>query len=98
MSQSFVIANWYPQREGNWFLPGGGGIATYWNSRPGADGSSGVGYSLGVGKDWPLTHDASLTVLAAYMWGTLGEVRSPARTSTNRRYQAPELKLAITFR
>ncbi len=97
ITQTFVVTQWYPRVRDNWFIRAGGGLVDFSDPQLAASSSAGIGYTAGIGWDAPAASTVRFSVLLAYNWGTLNEVRTATVTSTNRRYHAPELRVGITW-
>jgi hypothetical protein len=69
------LAQWYPMREGNFFVKGGAGISGYHASGFGqTDDHYGFGMLGGIGYDLPVSAKLSITPVLSYSAGWLGTV------------------------
>jgi hypothetical protein len=68
-----AVAYFYPSRTGNLFVKGGVGLASYRFSNGNSIDDTGVGLLGGVGYDIPLGRKFSITPVAAFQYGIMGD-------------------------
>jgi hypothetical protein len=68
-----AVAYFYPSASGNLFLKGGVGLASYRFSNGSSIDDTGLGLLGGVGYDIPLGKKFSLTPVATYQYGSMGD-------------------------
>jgi hypothetical protein len=88
-------AYYYPQPAGGLFLKGGIGAAVF--KEEGADAAKGVGLVLGVGYDVRVGRNISITPVANFNWGSVGDVVSPPDVSPDVKQNVFQLAVGLTF-
>src|SRR5207249_3303218 len=85
----------YPQPAGGFFLKGGVGVSTY--KEEGSSGSTGFGLGGGLGYDLRVGTNVSLTPVANFTFGSVGDVESGGLTIPGVKQNVFQLALGVTF-
>ena len=84
MGTSFAaVAYFYPSATGNLFVKGGVGLASYYFSNGSTDDDNGLGLLVGVGYDLPLGAKFSITPVATFQYGVMGDYKTAQGVSQN---------------
>jgi outer membrane protein with beta-barrel domain len=89
----------YPQTKSGFFVTGGLGFSNYHvNSAPSFDGT-GWGFTGGVGYDFRVGRDVSLTPVVNYVYGGVGDVNEAGLGAVRTRWKqnVVEFGLGVTF-
>jgi hypothetical protein len=90
-----LAAYYYPQPAGGLFLKGGAGIATF--KEEGGDAASGVGLVVGLGYDFRVGPNVSITPVANFNWGRVGDVTGPIDVTPDVKQNIIQLAVGVTF-
>jgi len=88
-------AYYYPAPANGFFLRGGLGFADY--KEEGSSGSTGFGFTLGLGYDIRVGTNFSLTPVANFSWGSVGDVQSGGFTIPGTKENVFQLGLGFTW-
>ncbi len=88
-------AYFYPAPANGFFLRGGLGFADY--KEEGSSGSTGFGLSLGLGYDVRVGTNFSLTPVANFSWGSVGDVQSGGFTIPGVKENVFQVGLGVTW-
>ncbi len=88
-------AYYYPTPASGLFLRGGLGFADY--QEEGSDASTGFGVTLGLGYDIRVGTNFSLTPVANFSWGSVGDVQSGPGTVLGVKENVFQLGLGFTW-
>jgi hypothetical protein len=88
-------AYYYPQAAGGLFLKGGVGAAVF--QEEGQDAARGFGLVLGVGYDVRVGRNVSITPVANFNWGSVGDVVSPPDVIPDVKQNVFQLAVGVTF-
>jgi len=88
-------AYFYPAPANGFFLRGGLGFADY--KEEGSSGSTGFGFSLGMGYDVRVGTNFSLTPVANFSWGSVGDVQSGPGTVPGAKENVFQIGLGFTW-
>ena len=88
-------AYYYPAPANGFFLRGGLGFADY--KEEGSSGSTGFGFTLGLGYDVRVGTNFSLTPVANFSWGSVGDVQSGVVTLPGVKQNLVQLALGLTW-
>lgn len=88
-------AYYYPRPAGGLFLKGGVGFATF--QEEGADAATGFGLVLGLGYDVRVGRNVSITPVANFNWGSVGDVVSPPDIAPDVKQNVSQLAVGVTF-
>jgi hypothetical protein len=78
-----AVAYYYPSVERNLFLKGGVGLASYLFDNGSVDDDQGIGLLGGVGYDLPIGAKASITPVATFQYGIMGDANGLEGVSHN---------------
>jgi hypothetical protein len=78
-----AVAYYYPSAEGNLFLKGGVGLASYLFDNGSQDDDQGIGLLAGLGYDLPIGAQASITPVATFQYGMMGDANGLEGVSQN---------------
>ncbi|MGH7700063.1 MAG: hypothetical protein ACREMJ_06040 [Gemmatimonadales bacterium] len=76
-------------------MKGGVGFASF--QEEGADAATGFGLVLGLGYDVRVGRNVSITPVANFNWGSVGDVVSPVDVSENVKQNVLQLAVGVTF-
>jgi len=88
-------AYYYPAPANGFFLRGGLGFADY--KEEGSSGSTGFGFTLGMGYDVRVGTNFSLTPVANFSWGSVGDVQSGPTTVPGVKENVFQIGLGFTW-
>src|SRR2546430_15963596 len=88
-------AYYYPAPANGFFLRGGLGVADY--KEEGSSGSTGFGFTLGLGYDVRVGTNFSLTPVANFSWGSVGDVQSGPATVPGTKENVFQIGLGFTW-
>ena len=78
-----AVAYYYPIAERDLFLKGGVGLASYLFDNGSVEDDQGISVLGGVGYDVPIGANASITPVATFQYGTLGDANGLEGVSQN---------------
>ncbi|HXF95255.1 MAG TPA: outer membrane beta-barrel protein [Gemmatimonadales bacterium] len=88
----------YPMPQSGLFLKGGAGFSVYTESNGIEADGTGVGLTVGVGYDVRVGANISLTPVADFVWGSVGDIQADGVTAaTGWKQNLLHLGLGVTF-
>ncbi|MDH4132674.1 MAG: DUF481 domain-containing protein [Gemmatimonadota bacterium] len=78
-----AAAYYYPSAEGNLFLKGGVGLASYLFDNGSLTDDQGIGLLGGVGYDLPISDKVSITPVATFQYGIMGDANGAQGVTQN---------------
>ncbi len=97
VSCALAVVDVLPDRKKRLFVRGGVGGAFYTDNAPGAQGGSGLGWTVGAGYEIPVAKHVAIAPSVAYAAGNLGDDRLAVPAQSNRRFSVIEFKAAFVF-
>ena len=89
---------YYPAVKSGFFLKGGVGFSTFRESNNATADGTGVGFLAGLGYDVRVGRNVSLTPVANFYWGAVGDIKSNGTTLlTGWKQHVFDFGLGITF-
>jgi hypothetical protein len=89
---------YYPAVSSGFFLKGGVGFSTFRETNGVTDEGTGVGFLAGLGYDVRVGRNVSLTPVANFYWGAVGDIKeNSAAVITGWKQHVFDVGLGITF-